>query len=316
MSEHVDNRPVEVQKADMAVSQLTAGGALVTSQEDRFFLVAIKKAMMMQKIYTLKLDRNQHEIPKLTTFGSQIWFPATEMEELPLAERVRPGTGKVTIATDEIMCQVNFPKYFLKAQVERAQFQNTLISYLGLHSARDFDNKLINGATTSANKLLALQDGIIALTTTNVYTPAGGPVSLETGVFDRLQLTLPEEYEDQDGMAFYTCRGAKHAFKRELQARIGQIADSQVLNRLELTYDGLPVIRVPMWPTGLGGGLNETTVLYGSAKQFIFGLEEGTELETEYHKASRSWSIIMTARVGQTYQHEPAMAMADSILDS
>jgi len=312
MKENHELMPVYVQKADMAVSQLTAGGKLVREQLNNFLLVAIKKSVMLERVRRAVMGRDEREIPKMTTFGSRVWYPATEMEELPLAQRVRPGFDKVTITTTEIMSQVNFPRYFLKAQVEGAAFRNTLIAYLGLHSARDFDDLIINGDTTSADPFLALYDGMIADATTNVY-PAG-TVSLSIDVLDNTIQTMPEEYEDQPNLTFYTCRGARADYRRQLGTRATQVGDDNVVRRVPLTYDDIEVMKVPMFPTNLGGGTNETVVMYLDAKQFIFAIEEDVELDTDYHKAARMWSIIMTARVGQKYEHEPAVVKTTGVL--
>jgi len=312
MEENANLRPVYVTKADMALSQLTSGGKLVAAQEQKFFLVAIKKAVMLPRVFTTTVDRDQKELPKMTTFGSQVWYPATEMEDLAYAQRSRPGYDKVEFTTHEIMCQVNFARYFLRAQVEREGFQNTLIAYLGLHSARDFDNLVINGDTNSSNSLLALLDGMIAAASSNEYPASGGSLSSE--ILDGLMLTMPEEYADQDNLGFFTCRGARAAYRRELQNRPTPAGDKATTDAYDPTYDGIPVTRVPLFPTTLSG--DETVVLHLNPKMFLYVIEEGVELETEYYKKARMWSIIMTARVSQTYQHEPAVAYASAVLAS
>jgi HK97 family phage major capsid protein len=312
MQENSELMPVYVQKADMAVSQLTSGGKLVREQLSNFLLVAIKASVMLSQVRRVVMSRDEREIPKMTTFGSRVWYPATEMEELPLAQRVRPGFDKVTVTTTEIICQVNFPKYFLKAQVEGPAFRNTLIAYLGLHSARDFDDLIINGDTTSADVFLALFNGMIASATSNTY--AAGAASLSGDILDATIQTMPEEYEDQANLAFHTNRGARAAYRKELGTRMTPLGDSKVTSGGRLTYDDVEVVKVPMFPTTLGVGSNETVVMYQDAKQFLFAIEEDVELETDYHKAARMWSIIMTARVGQTYEHEPAVVKTTGVL--
>lgn len=313
MQENRDLQPIYVQKADMAVSQLTSGGALLREQDKRFILVAIKKAAILPLVRVTQMSRNEREIPKMTTFGSQVWFPATEMEELALGQRVRPAFDKVTITTHEIMCQVNFPRYFLKSQVEGPAFQNTLIAYLGAHGTRDWDNFVLNGDTTSANTLLALADGMIKLMTTNTY-PAGGG-SLSSDILDRTMQTMPEEYSNQDGLGFFTCRGARAAYRRELQARGTQLGDVNITGQ-NVQYDGIPITVVPMMPTTLGLGGNQTVLLHLNPKQFVLGVEEAIEMTTEYFRGARMWSVIMTARIGQNFEHEPATVKTTGLLAS
>lgn len=314
MEENSTLRPVYVQKADMAVAQLTSGGKLVREQVDNFIVVAIKEGKMLQLVRVTTISRDEREIPKMTTFGSRIWHAATEMEELPLAHRVRPGFDKVTITTAEMLAQINFPKYFLKAQVEGPRFQQTLIAYLGLHSARDWDDKILNGDTTSADDLLALHDGMRALMTTNTYS--AGTAALSAAILDTTELTMPDEYAEQSNAAYFTSRRARAAYRRQWQARIGQVADANILNNPPSSYGDIPIVVIPMIPTTLGVGGNETVVLYLDPKQFVYAIEEDVELEVEYSKKARMWSVIMTARTGQNFEHEPATVQTDGVLST
>lgn len=313
MNENNALRPVFVQKADMAVSQLVSGGLLVRDQLKKYILVAIKQAKMMGRVRVTTVQRDSQEIPKMTTFGSQVWHPGTDMEELPYAQRVRPGFDMVMIYTHELVCNLRFPKYFLKAQVEGPAFQSTLIGYLGLHSSRDFDNMILNGDTTSTTDILALEDGMIALAASNTY--AAGAASLSRDILDRTMQTMPDEYADQAGLGFFTSRAARAAYRRELGDRVGGLGDQNIISQ-NVVYDGIPVEWVPLIPTNLGGGLNETVVLHLDPKQFIFAIQENVELETEYHIGSRSWNVVMTCRVGQNYEHEPACVKTTGVLNS
>uniref|UniRef100_A0A6H1Z7Q2 Putative capsid protein n=1 Tax=viral metagenome TaxID=1070528 RepID=A0A6H1Z7Q2_9ZZZZ len=314
MDENSALRPVYVQKADMATAQLTSGGKLVREQVDNFIVVAIKEGKMLKLVRVTTISRDEREIPKMTTFGSRIWHAATEMEELPLAYRVRPGFDKVTITTAEMQAQVNFPKYFLKAQVEGPRFQQTMIAYLGLHSARDWDDKILNGDTTSTDDLLALHDGMRVRMTTNTF--AAGTAALSASILDTTELTMPDEYAEQDGLAYFTSRRARAAYRREWQARIGNNADANILNNPPSSYGDIPIVVIPMIPTTLGVGANETVVLYLNPKQFVYAVEEDVELETEYSKKARMWSVIMTARTGQNFEHEPATVQTDGVLST
>jgi hypothetical protein len=57
-------------------------------------------------------------------------------------------------------------------------------------------------------------------------------------------------------------------------------------------------------------------VLHLNAKQFIYAIEEDVEMETEYSKKARMWSVIMTARVGENFEHEPSTVQATAVSNS
>lgn len=304
--------PVYVKKADMAVSDLNSGGALVRDQLKRFLLVNIKSQYMFQKVRVTTMSRESQEISKMTTFGSQVWYPGTESQALSLAQRVKPGFDKVTLTSQEIVCQVDFPRYTLKAQVEGPRFKNTMIAYLGRHTGRGFENIIINGDTTSSNTFLAMADGIIASTSTYAYDASGA--SLSSTILKGIRLTLPSEFRSQSGLAYFTNDIAWSAYDDELAARGTQLGDDHQTNMPALRYKGRQVHEVPMFPNDLGVGSNYTATMHMDPKNWIFAFHERMEMQTEYNIRERVWTVVITARFAQDYEHEPMAVRGYSVL--
>ena len=304
--------PVFVRKADMTVADLASGGALVADQLRRYILVAIKGQYLFQKVRVTTMQRESQEISKMTSFGSQVWYPGTESQAPSLGQRVAPGFDKVTLTSKEILCQVDFPKYTLQAQVEGPQFKNTMIAYLGSHTNRDFENLIINGDTTSTNTLLAMADGIIASTTT--YSYAGGGAALSTAVLKATRLTLPSEFRAQSGLAYFTNDVAWSAYDDEIGARQTVKGDDHQLNTPRLTYKGKEVHEVPMFPNGLGVGANRTACMHMDPKNWIFAFHNKMQMSSEYAMRERVWTVFLEARFAQDYEHEPMAVIASNIV--
>jgi len=304
--------PVEVQKADMAMADMTAGGVLVRDQRKRLMLVQIKGQVVMQRIRVTTMKRESEEIPQMTTFGTQVWYPGAEATALTLSQRSAPGFDKVTLTSKEVVCQVDFPRYVLNNQVELGGFKNTLITYLGLHTKRDFENLIINGDTTSTNTLLAMFDGMIAGATSNTY--AAGAAALSTDVLDATTLTMPEEFDDDPDFAFFTNKVARSAYRKELGARSTPLGDANQTGSKLVEYDDIPVTKVPLFPNDLGGGSNETALMYLNPKRFVFAYHENMEMNSEYNIRERTWTVVLTARIAQGYEYEPAVVKTTGIL--
>lgn len=311
-----DNRnlPVHVLKADMALSDLTSGGKLVRDQWKNFYLIAIKGQVVQSMIRNVRLTRETTEINKMDTFGAQVLHPGTESQALTLAQRVAPHFHQVTITSREVVCQVDYPRYVLMDQIEGAGFKNTLVTYLALHVKRDFEELIVNGdaTTPSANTLLAMFDGMIVDATTNTYAAAG---ALSSTILGNTKKTMPSEYRQQPNLVYFTNEYACDDFAAELEARGTPVGDSAIINGIPLKFRGKPVIEVPAYPSTLGAG-HETRLWYGDPKQFIFGLHETLELESEYNIRERTWTVVMTARIGQAYNHEPAVVLTTGVTGS
>ena len=307
-------KPVYVQKADMALSDIVSGGKLVADQRKQFILVNIKGQVVMSRIRVTTMSRESEQIPKMTTFGTQVWHPGTESQALTLAQRVKPGFDLVTLTSKEVVCQVDYPRYVLADQVEGPAFHNTLIGYLGLHTKRDFENLIINGDTTSTNTLLAMFDGMLADATSNTY--GAGGVALSSDILATTISTMPAEYRVQPNLLFLTNPVACDAYAAELEARVGAAADARMAGGGQLSFRGRPVIEVPLFPDTLGLTTDQTDVWYGDPKQFIFAFHENVEMQSEYNIRERVWTVVVTARVAQSYEHEPAVVLTTAVLGS
>lgn len=305
-------KPIYVQKADMAMSDFTSGGVLVRDQRKQFILVNIKGRVVTERVQVRTMSRESEEIPKMTTFGSQVLYPATEAQAPTLAQRSAPGFDKVTLTSQEIIAAVDYPRYVLKNQVEGPNFKNSLMAYLGQHTQRDIENLIINGDTTSSNTLLAMFDGMIANATSNTY--AAGAAALSTTILDTTTLTLPEEFDDQDKMVFLTNKVARAAYRKELGSRGTPLGDGNQVGSQSVQYDDSDVIKVPLFPNSLGGGNNETVVLYCDPKQWIFAFHENIETASEYNIRERTWTVVITMRVAEDYEHEPAVVKTTGVL--
>jgi HK97 family phage major capsid protein len=311
-----DNRnlPVHVLKADMALSDLTSGGKLVADQWKNFYLIAIKGQVVQSQIRNVRLTRETTEINKMDTFGTQVLHPGTESQALTLAQRVAPHFHKVTITSQEVVCQVDYPRYVLMDQIEGPGFKNTLITYLGLHVKRDFENLVINGdaTTPSTNTLLAMFDGMLIDATTNVYAAAG---ALSSVILGNTKKTMPSEYRQQPNLVYFTNEYACDDLSAEYEGRGTPVGDTALINGMPLKFRGRPVVEVPLFPSTLGVG-HDTRILYMDPKQFIFGLHETLELESEYNIRERTWTVVLTARLGQVYNHEPSVVLTTGVTGS
>uniref|UniRef100_A0A6M3XUP8 Putative capsid protein n=1 Tax=viral metagenome TaxID=1070528 RepID=A0A6M3XUP8_9ZZZZ len=312
-TENKDLREAWVTKADMAMADMNAGGVLVRDQRKRFILVNIKGTAMTERVRVTTLSRESEEIPKMTTFGAQVWYPGTESQALVLAQRSKPAFDKVTLTSQEIVAQVDYPRYVLENQVEGPRFNATLIGYLGVHSRRDIENLIINGNTvTGANTYLRMFNGMIAAAVSNTY--AAGAVALLSAPLHLTNLTMPDEYDQQPNLAYFTNKVAWSSYYDELAARGTAMGDTFQAKSVPLPYRGEGVHKVPLFPNNLGVGVNETVVLYLDPKQFIFAWHDQIGTWTEYNGRERVWTVVLTARVAEGYEHEPAVVKTTGIL--
>lgn len=306
-------RPVFVDKADMQLSDLTSGGRLKPAQLSQYIRVAIKKAVLMGMVRVTTIPTPEYQLPKMTTFG-EVMHPGTSGQALAEAERSKVGLTYVELVAKFGKAEVDYPREVLEDQIERGAFKTSVMAYLGEHTSKDLENQLINGNTaTGSTAWLKLQNGLIALTTTN--TTAAGGVTLDKDVLRDLDEVLPEEYDEQPGMTYLTNRKARNDHKQFLSDRTGGLSDAIVDGqKKDVGWGDRKVTKIPLFPNNLGTGTDETRVWLGGPKNLIYAFYRKMTLDTEFAVRAQKYVIVITMRSAIQYEHEPAAAMATEVL--
>ena len=303
-----------IQKADLALADIAPGGLLVPKQAARFLKIAIKKNVMSNMVRSVTMTHPEEEQPKLLWTG-QVLHPATGGTALTEAQRAKPTFDKVSLVSKLAKAEVHIHREVLEDQIERNVFKNTLVGFLGEKVGGDIENALINGDVASANDWLALQDGIIKKITTNVVL--AGVVDLDEDILSDTVDAMPEEFDDQAGLQFFTNRTARSRYRLTQSGRAtANLGDGIIMGNVRPTlgYDGVPLTKVPRFPNNLGGGTNETVVLYLDPRNVILGFQRKVTLETEFRISEQVWAIVVTLRMAIQIEHEPATAKATQVL--
>ena len=91
-----DNREI-LQKADLALSELTsAGGVLQPAQAARFMRIMIDEAVLMRQSKVVPM-RSPNQLIEKIRFESRVLRPGQEATALSLADRSKPVLGKVSL---------------------------------------------------------------------------------------------------------------------------------------------------------------------------------------------------------------------------
>jgi len=311
-----EDLPVSVVKADLAIADLAAKGYLVAEQMKKFLKVAILKSKFMQYVRVTTMSNPTQEIAKMTTLG-QVMHPAVESEALTVSQRSKVGFDAVTLTSYIGKAEIHWPRRLLEDQIERGNISNSMLEYMGGHVSADLDDLLIQGDTTSTNDWLAVTNGIITSSASNVY-PAGS-ATLSKAILDNLIQTLPEQFEDAyDDAAFYTNRKARADYLSSLGDRATLVGDTIIEGKFgkELGYQGIPLRRIPRWPGTMAPGGVSTVVWYGGAKNNIMAFQRKTTIDREFRISPQVYVVVMTLRVAIGQEHEPACAKATQVTGS
>lgn len=305
-----ENRDL-IKKADFLLANLAPGGLLEPAQADQFIQLAIDQSVVMPLMTRVNM-RSPKELREKIRYGSRALRKGTEATALPLGQRSAPDTGKIELDAQLVKAETHVSFEALEDSIERGNFEQTIRETLAARIALDLEDLGMNGDTLSADDLLKTLNGFLKQATTNV-TLAGG-ATLQRSVLKDALKTMPSEFRrDKRALRVFTADEAEIDYTESLGDRATPLGDQNV-QALEATpFHGIPVMGVPVFPTNLGGGTNETVSLLTDPGNMLFGIWRQIRIDTDRDVSAGIYIIVVTARVDFKFAHEPAVVKTTGI---
>jgi hypothetical protein len=304
-----------VAKANMALATFAPGGVLLPEQAEQIVEKMIIKSKLLQLCTTKMMDRPQWEQPRMG-FDGQVLFPDDEFAITPEAQRASPTTDKRELSVKRLKAVGKISYRTLKSVVGRGNFQPFVIDLLTKAAKRDLERLIINGdtalpATTSINRLLRMMDGLVKKAASYVYDAAGQPVN--PTVLDELSILMPDQFSDDEGMAYITSYKAAIRYRQGKAARPTPGGDSQLLKMAIDDHHGSPILGIPLIPSNLGTLSNETIVLKVNPKNILIGFQDDMEIEIERHADAGMVVVVLRYGADVIYEDPDAVTKATGV---
>ena len=305
---YMENRTI-LEKADLAISDLTAGGGILKpAQAQKFMRLLIKESVLLKQATVVPMASPKQQISKIK-FGSRILRPGAEGAALGAAERVKPDMSNVELDAKLFKAEVRLSDETLEDSIERGQLRQTIMEMMADAIARDMEEIAISGDTASTDPFLAKMDGIIKQAKSNVVDAAGAPLSKDL-LRDMLK-TLPSEHlRDKKAMRFLTSVDADLGYRNTLAERSTAAGDRLLEDDTPVLYSGVPVQPIPLFPEDLGAGNDQTVALLCNPKNIHVGIWRQIRLESGRDISEGTLKIVATLRFDVRFAEEPGVAKA------
>lgn len=302
-----------LQKADMALADLTSGGGILQPETaQKFMRILINEAVIMKLATVVPMKSYKMEVPKIR-FGSRILRAGSVGVALDAQSRVKPDTSNVELDAQLFKAEVRLPNEVLEDNIERDELKQTIMQLMAEAIARDVDEVIVRGDSTSTDPFLAQFDGILKQSTTNTFD-AGGAL-LNKQVFKSMLKTMPTEFlRNRSMLRFLTSIHAETDYRDSLGSRQTPGGDGYLTEAEDSKYQGIPVLGVPMFPENLGGSTNTTDVILTDPKNITVGVWREIRLETDKDVSAGVVIIVASLRMDAVYAHEPAVVKATDVL--
>ena len=306
-----DNRSF-IEKADLALSDLTtSGGLLQPAQAQKFMRILINEAKLMGMSTVVPMRSPKQLIEKIR-FGSRILRAGQEAAAVPVGDRAKPDLSKVELDAQLFKAEVRLDNEVLEDSIERAELRTTVMQIMGEAIARDMEEVMVNGDTTSGDTFLAQFDGILKQATSNLV--AAGTVTLNKTIFRDMLKAMPSEFlRDKGRMKFITSVDAELDYRDAVADRATALGDTSLTSDAPIRYSGIEVVDSQLFPENLGGGTNETNMVLVDPKNINWGIWRKIRIETDKLVSEGVLIIVATLRMDVKYAEETAVVKATGI---
>jgi hypothetical protein len=302
----VSNRSL-LEKADLAIADLTTGGGyLRPAQAKKFLRLLIKQSELMRWVTAVPMSAPSQSFPKIS-FTDRVLRPEPAMGPIPAADRSKPDIDSVQLDSKAFKGEVRLYDQVIEDNVEEGMLRQTIMELIAEAVARDAEDIVINGDVTSPDPTLAQLDGIVKQATSHVVDAAGAP--LDKNLLTDLLKSLPSQYMKlRKQMKYMTAVDAELDYRNRLADRETAAGDRYLESDAPVLVAGVPLTPVPLFPDNLGAGGDQTVCLLAHPKNIYVGFWKKIKIETARDISEGCLKIVVRLRMDAKYADEQGVA--------
>jgi hypothetical protein len=306
------------QKANLVISDFTSAGALPPKAADQFIIGAVLQSELLSMVSSDTYDVPTFNVP-WSQFSGQILYAGTQGQAVPAAQRSKPGFGQSPLNFTEFRGQVRIDDGVFENQIERSGLLNTIMGQINIGVGANIEDAAINsntgGTYVPGNNLYTTLPLGGWLQKQTSYVVTGSNVTLDKTALKRLWKTLPRQYRrDKRKMRFMTATDAEVDYVDTLSNRIGEKADVALREGENGKWNGIEIVPVPLFPTTVGVGATNTTVLLADPKNLWIGFQRIVKLEQWRDPDAMQTVFSISVKFDVAIGFEPATATFNNVL--
>lgn len=303
-----------IEKADMTLADLAAGGLLNPEQTDQFIRDLQVQPTLLAQSRVVPMSSPQKNIDKIG-FGQRILKPAVSGTPLDAADRSKPATGQVQLNTTEVIAEVRLPYDVIEDNIEQANrnlgtdqannsgapvsgsFKDTIMAMITERVALDLEELALLGDTASGDAYLALLDGFLVQATSHVVDNNGNGCNKD--LFKAGLKSLPKQFHrNLPALKNFVSIANEIDYRDTIADRQTQLGDAQIEGFRGAYAYGVPIEKTALMPEEEG--------LLTIPKNMIMGIQRKVSLEVDKDISSRVFIIVVTARIDFKLEEEDA----------
>lgn len=289
-------------KIDAAIKQITVtdlGSSVLTPEKaDRFIRVVEGSTPILNEARRYTMTSYERDIDR-TGFGARILHVPDDG-----AAYSDPTFATNKLSVVEVMATIGIKDDALEDNIEKENFENTLIDMIADRAGIDMEELFLKGDTASADTYLALTDGWLKLAANQLDGAAADfdPTKVED-MFQALFDAVPKKYiRDRNQWRIYCSYKIEDDYRDVLRSRGTGLGDTAQTTGQRLYFKGFPVVPVGNMPDG--------KALLAHPDNLVYGVYRDIRIEPDRMPKLRQTDFVVTMRIDANYEDENAAAAA------
>ena len=266
-----------------------------------------------------------HEIDRISFTGRVLDSGSDasgDHKDLSTSDYAKPVTATNTLTVHEFQAIVSLRDKALRRNIEKDNFEQTLIDLLGEAVGRDMEEFALfadKDFTYGQDHVLSKSNGWIKQSANAIYGVGGSKDFDPAGetypenMFNAMLEGMPKEYlSNISSWRYWVNWEMENAYRDLLKKRGTALGDTIYTTGGKLVYKGIPIERVPVieraQATGEGGP-GDVAIL-GYPNNHIWGVFHKVTIEREREAKKRQTDFILTLEVDAGYEDENAVIVA------
>lgn len=329
MSDTISNAEL-LSKLDTAIKAVTVtdlGEAILQPQKfDRFVRSMQARTIILPEARFIRMESQITDIDRIGFVGRILTQAIKSGETVVGTEtQVAPIVATAKLTATELRASTGLSDRALRRNIERGDFENTLVDLFGEAAGRDFEEWAVLADTANtADDLLGVTNGWAKLAGKKLYGKDGthqnanfDPTKPED-IFEKLLLVMDKQFlVNRSEWRFYVPFAVENGYRNALKARGTALGDQAMLTNMPLTYKGIPVVYAPMLERSevvdTGEDFSEGSgniVMLQHPDNVVWGIFYQVNIERERKASERQTNFYLTIEADSGYENPNAAAVA------
>jgi len=307
-------------RLDQAFKAISIGdlneGVLLAEKFDRFIEVIQHRTVILEEARFIAMQSHQVDIDRVGFIG-RILKAASEGDALDSADHVKPTFYTNKLIAQELQAITGIKDQALRRNIERGNFEDTLIDLFGEAAGRDLEEWFILAdKAIGDDAVLKLIDGWVKRAANKVYGSGGSkdfdPADKDypENMFEAMLKACPKQYlQNPAEWRFYVDWETQNDYYNLLKARGTNLGDRAWTEGANLPYKGIPVTYVPMQERSQSGHAGDVAQLQ-HPDNMVWGLFHEVTIERDRIPKERKTDFVLTLEGDADYEDENAAVVA------